>query len=156
TGAVALRWNLFYNYASPYPNDYGAQGSDIPTGVAVGPLPTDVYVTGYTSSTDIMTTPTAYEPNPAAGPGEQTLPTEAFVTKIDFNAPEPGDVADFDYSTYLGGNHADQANGIAVDAGDNAYVTGTSGAGFPTTPGAYQQQSNAPHGKGAAIVAKLN
>ena len=42
------------------------------------------------------------------------------------------------YSTYLGGLHFDQANGIAVDALGNAYVAGfTSSANFPTTAGAF-------------------
>jgi hypothetical protein len=38
------------------------------------------------------------------------------------------------YSTYLGGNRADQSYGIAVDAAGNAYVTGyTQSTNFPTT-----------------------
>ena len=42
------------------------------------------------------------------------------------------------YWTYLGGTGSDQGAGIAVDSSGDAYVTGTAGANFPTTPGAYQ------------------
>ncbi len=44
----------------------------------------------------------------------------------------PGD-NDFNYSTYLGGLRTDEGYGIAVDAADNAYVTGRTFIGvFPT------------------------
>ena len=43
------------------------------------------------------------------------------------------------YSTYLGGNGDDSAQGIAVDGAGNAYVTGSAQSrDFPTTPGAFQ------------------
>jgi len=43
------------------------------------------------------------------------------------------------YSTYLGGSGFDESHGIAVDAGGNAYVIGSTGsADFPTTSGAFQ------------------
>src|SRR3979411_1393976 len=35
------------------------------------------------------------------------------------------------YSTYLGGAGSEQAGGIAVDAADNVFVTGSAVAGFP-------------------------
>jgi hypothetical protein len=45
------------------------------------------------------------------------------------------------YSTYLGGNSHDEANGITIDSQGNAYVVGTtSSTNFPVTPGAYQTQ----------------
>jgi uncharacterized repeat protein (TIGR01451 family) len=57
------------------------------------------------------------------------------------------------YSTYLGGASTDLANGIAIDASDNAYVVGQSGSAGLGTPGAAQQN------KGSvtdAFVAKFN
>jgi len=64
------------------------------------------------------------------------------------------------YSTYLGGNglggqYADQAAAIAVDASGNAYVTGvTSSTNFPTTKGAFQTTYDATQSN--AFVTKLN
>ena len=42
------------------------------------------------------------------------------------------------YSTFLGAAGYDSANAVAVDPFGNAYVTGQTGAGFPTTAGVYQ------------------
>jgi hypothetical protein len=58
------------------------------------------------------------------------------------------------YSTYLGGNSADEGYGIAVDASGNAYATGfTASSDFPTTLGAFQTT----YGGGTdAFVTKLN
>ena len=56
-----------------------------------------------------------------------------------------------DFSTFLGGAGRDVGNGIAVDAAGSAYVTGTAGAGFPTTPGAYDTSGVS----GDAFITKL-
>jgi hypothetical protein len=51
----------------------------------------------------------------------------AFVTKLDASGSA------LIYSTYLGGDYADEGFGIAVDSSGSAYVTGlTNSAGFPT------------------------
>lgn len=43
------------------------------------------------------------------------------------------------YSTYLGGSAEDDAYGIAIDSGGNAYITGqTASTDFPVTAGSYQ------------------
>jgi hypothetical protein len=56
------------------------------------------------------------------------------------------------YSTYLGGNASDNGNGIAVDAGGNAYVVGdTTSINFPASG---MQRGN--HGGQDAFVAKLS
>lgn len=60
------------------------------------------------------------------------------------------------YSTYLGGASDDQANAIALDGSDNAYVTGwTTSTNFPTTPGAYLT-TFINTGYSDAFVTKLN
>ena len=61
------------------------------------------------------------------------------------------------YSTYLGGGGADSANGVAVDASGNAYLTGTTlSTDFPTTSGAFQSSDAAPYGYPNVFVTKLN
>jgi hypothetical protein len=51
------------------------------------------------------------------------------------------------YSARLGGSSSDTGSGIAVDAGGNAYVTGTTlSDDFPTTPGAFKAIHSASDG----------
>jgi len=101
----------------------------------------NVYVTGQTISSPFPTTPGAYQV--AFGGGG-----DAFVTKLNST------VAAVIYSTYLGGTGGDFGEAIAVDAGGNAYVTGSTHGGFPTTPGAYQVTYGG--GFDDAFVTKLN
>ncbi len=105
--------------ARVYSTYLGGNDTDYGNAIAVDSAG-DVFVAGYTASTNFPTT-NPLQPNKGTGP-------DAFVTSI--NAAGSARV----YSTYLGGNGADQANGIAVDAlGGNAYVTGsTSSTTFPT------------------------
>ena len=57
------------------------------------------------------------------------------------------------YSTYLGGSSADQANAIALDSSNAAYVTGiTTSANFPTVSGGLRTTYN---GMQDSFVAKL-
>jgi len=72
---------------------------------------------------------------------------DAFVTK--FNSEGSG----FIYSTYLGGSGTDQAFGVAVDSGGNAYVAGTTTGPFPVVSAL---QSSYGGGASDAFVAKLN
>ena len=58
------------------------------------------------------------------------------------------------FSTYLGGNGSDTANGIALDSSRNVYVAGdTTSTAFPATAGAFQRSNR---GSQDAFVAKLN
>ena len=62
----------------------------------------------------------------------QANPTGAFVSKLN----EAGSA--FVYSTFLGGSSGTIANALALDTSGNAFVTGSSAANFPVTPGAFQ------------------
>jgi hypothetical protein len=80
----------------------------------------NAYVTGYTDSSDFPTVNPLQATNKALG-------FTAFVAKLN---PAGGALV---YSTYLGGSGEDEGWGIAVDAADNAYVTGwTTSTDFPT------------------------
>lgn len=88
-----------------------------------------VYVTGVTKSADFPTTPGAFD---TALSGN----SDAFVTKL---SP---DGSSLEWSTYLGGNAQDRGWGIAVDAVGHVFVGGETNDVFPTTPGAYQTDSD--------------
>ncbi len=90
------------------------------------------YVTGRTTSLDFPTSDTAFQKKNLVPPFNGGT---AFVTKV-----KP-DGTGLVYSTFLGGEgkYGDVGNGIVVDSGGSAYVTGnTSSFNFPTTPGALQ------------------
>ena len=98
-------------------------GSDVDYGLAIALDPSgNVFVTGSTQSTDFPTVHPIQAGNSGNG--------DAFVAEIDTNLPQNEQLV---YSTYLGGSSADSGQGIAVDSGDNAYVTGfTFSNNFPT------------------------
>lgn len=99
----------------------GGSGYDQANGIAVD-TNGNAYVTGATFSADFPVT----NRSTIGGNGGAT---DAFVTKLNGSGARV-------YSTYLGGSNTDMGNGIAVDAGGNAYVTGaTSSADFPVTDG---------------------
>jgi hypothetical protein len=126
-----------------YSTYLGGSSCDYGYGIAVD-ASGNVYVTGDTMSSDFPTTPGAFQTAPLGQFGYK-----AFVTKL--NAAGSA----LDYSTYLSGSTEDEANGIAVDALGNAYVTGvTSSFDFPTTPGTFQ--STYAGGQADAFLAKLS
>ena len=109
-----------------YSTYLGGTSQDSPNGIAVN-MAGDAYIAGDTQSFDFPTSPGALQltNNAKFGTG--------FVTKM--NASGTGLL----YSTYLGGSLADGASAIAVDASDNAYVTGnTASVDFPATSGVFQ------------------
>jgi hypothetical protein len=106
----------------------GGNGIDYTAGVAVD-AGFDVIVAGTTSSTNFPTNGSnaAFQPTPASAR------KHVFVSNLDPTG------AKLLYSTYLSGNAADIASGLAVDPGGTAYVTGTTASSnFPTTTGALQ------------------
>jgi hypothetical protein len=118
-----------------YSTYLGGSNADFGRGIAVDSTGA-AYVAGTTYSTDFDL---LNEVEPFGGSGD------VFVSKL----TPAGDA--LVYSTYLGGAALDEAEGIAIDAGGAAYVTGeTSSSDFTTLN---QVQSNAPAND--AFVAKL-
>jgi hypothetical protein len=120
-----------------YSTYLGGSAYDYGQGIAVD-ASGNVYITGDTqseSTDDFPTTPGAFQTT-FSGPYY-----DAFVSKL--NAAGSALV----YSTYLGPG---SLSGIAVDASGNAYVTGSGGSEFPTTPGAFHARG------GGGSVTKLN
>ena len=96
----------------------GSAAADAVRGAAVDSAG-NVTITGNTTSTTFPTTTNAIQAQNAGG-------MDAFVTQL--NAAGTTLV----YSTYLGGNGADEAYGVALDALGNAYITGkTASSNFP-------------------------
>ena len=128
-----------------YSTFVGGNGNDQGNGIAVDAAG-DAYITGTTSSTNLLTTPGAFQKLFGGGAGaEPGSSTDAFVVKLD--AAGSG----FSYATYFGGSGSDLGNAIAIDAAGDAYVTGRDGSDdFVTTPGAFQSVG------GAIFVTKFN
>ena len=102
-------------------------GSSVERGTAIAADSAgNAYVTGLTVSADFPTTASALQLALAGG-------GDAFLTKIN------GTGTALAYSTFLGGSDGDQANGIALDAAANVYLTGqTSSTNFPVSAGVLQ------------------
>ena len=128
-----------------------------PTQGAVVDAAGNVYVTGYTQSTDFPVL-NAIQPTNTSTAGT------GFITKLNPTGSQ------LIYSTYLGGSVAGDGTttrpyAIAVDSSGNAYVTGfTNSPKFPATAGAYQTacgfvgtngMSNCP-GAQSAFLTKLS
>jgi len=102
----------------------------------------NVVVMTATRSSDLPTTPGAYQEHFGGGPAD-------FVA-----AKLSPDLRRLLWCTYVGSTDTDWGRGgLALDREDNVYLVGnTSSASFPTTPGAYQQQGR---GGNDAVLVKL-
>jgi Bacterial Ig-like domain (group 3)/Beta-propeller repeat len=119
-------------------------GADHTMGIAVDTAG-EAYVTGYTRSTSLAVSASAFQKTNLGD-------ANAFVVKV--NAAGTAAL----YSTYLGGKYFDMGSAIAVDGSDHAYVTGSAySSNFPHTGGAYQSvNKGAPLGLDNVFVTKLN
>lgn len=108
-GAVTLAYSTYL----------GGGAADLGHGLAVDSAGA-AYVTGETDSTNFPTQD-QYQTDQVG--------RDAFATKLD---PDSGGAVTLAYSTYLGGASSDTGRGIAVDSAGAAYVTGDTGADFPT------------------------
>jgi hypothetical protein len=115
-------------------------GSDVDYGNAIAiDEYGNAYVTGYTESTDFPTVNPIQSGNNGNG--------DAFVAEVNTSGTE------LVYSTYLGGSSADSGQGIAADAGGNAYVTGyTFSTNFPI----YKAYQSANGGSVDAFLTKVS
>jgi hypothetical protein len=142
------------NYSDVFVSKFNAQGSGLVYSTFLGGSEIEfaggiavdgsynAFVTGETTSIDF---PVVNAVQAASGGG-----AEAFVARL--NAAGNALI----YSTYLGGYASDHGNAIAVDAQSNAYVTGSAGAAFPTTGGAFQPAyPGASPGTAVAFVARI-
>jgi len=126
----------------------GGSKDDLASSLAVDSAG-NVYVTGYTNSTDFPVTSKAYQQH-MAGEGGNGLFTvgDAFVVKLNSSLSQMA------YSTYLGGSLDEAGVAIAIDASGSAYVTGiTLSSNFPVTTGAVQPTY---HGSGGQPVTDFN
>jgi Beta-propeller repeat len=142
-----------------YATYLGGKDADVALGIAVDAAGR-AHVAGGTRSSNF---PVANALQPLHGGGAAPCPVEvfdpiegrflipcpraAFVTRLN-----PQGIAE--YSTFLGGSSEDVGNAIALDDTGNAYVTGSSAGGFPTTP--QSLQPNFGGGFGDAFVARID
>jgi hypothetical protein len=125
----------------------GGSGDDFLSGMAVDAAG-NVYLTGWTSSSDFPVTSGAFQTQyHGTNSFGYYVVGDAFVTKLNSSGTA------LVYSTYLGGTGSDSAGAIAVDATGNAYVTGgTDSTDFPVTSGVIQSTLRGSN----AFVVKLN
>ena len=127
----------------------GNGGMENPVGLAIALNPNNgaynAYILGRTSDTNFpITAANAYQ---TTNNTNQTDPNHGtnFLSRID---PAQNGTASLVYSTYLGGSGAEFPAAIAVDASENAYITGnTSSTDYPVV-GAYQATQNNKNGDG--------
>jgi len=115
-----------------YSTYLGGSSMDGGSSIALDPS-NNVYVTGFTYSTNFPTSTNAFQKQLAC-PNSVYFNANAFVAEISASG------TNLLYSSYFGGTNFDVGEGIAIDGSNNVYVTGfTASTNFPVT-NAIQQQ----------------
>ena len=151
-------WDIFVSKFSPtgahlqYSTYIGGSSDDVGTDMVLDNAG-DLFVVGYTLSTDFPVTTKAFQKTFAGG----TVTGDGFF----FELASKG--IGLEYASYLGGTGEDEAYSVAVDwapsAVPNIYVVGsTTSTNFPTTSGAFQRTCGAKQGGGCSngFATKVN
>jgi len=101
-----------------YSSFLGGDYTDAAQGIALN-ADDEIFLTGYTGSTDFPVTSDAWQPEPSF---PEYFYQDAFITKL----TATGDM--ILYSTYFGGTHDDQAEEIALDGAGNIVIAGSTNA----------------------------
>ena len=118
----------------------GGSSGDYSKSIVIDSLD-NIFVTGYTYSSNFPVTPGAYDTS-------YNGYYDIFVSKLN------NDLTTLLSSTFLGGTVNDRGYAIDLDSGGDIFVTGFTGSSnFPTTPGAYDTSYN---GYDDVFVSKLN
>jgi hypothetical protein len=127
------------NSSAPFDALLAGSNSTAATSVAVDGSG-DIYIGGWTQSSDFPTTGNAYKGSFSGG-------TDGFLTV--YNSSD-----NVTYSTYLSGSGTSSVNALALGPTDNVYLTGWTSGGLPTTAGAYQSTYGG--GTDDAFVSEFN
>ena len=126
-----------------YSTYFGGNNYDYGYALDIDRTTNELYIAGGTMSSNFPTTIGAYQTVYQGGP------SDVVVLRLSANG------SNLIYSTLIGGAGDNLPHGIALDASDNAYITGESKiSGMPIVSGAYQPN----HGGGSwdGFVCKLN
>jgi hypothetical protein len=118
-------------------------GSNVDFGFAIDVTsPSHVYITGFTASSDFVTSPGAFQPSFGGS-------SDAFAVQLNCLASGASSLV---YSTYLGGSGDDDGAAIRIDSSGGAIIAGnTTSFDFPTTPDSFT-----PSGSEDLFILRLN
>ncbi len=107
----------------------GGKGNDLCTGIIVDDVG-DIYVTGYTGSSDFPVTQGVIQ-------SQKKASMDAFILKMAANG------SDIDFSTFFGGDDHDMGMNIALGgSGDIVIIGNTKSSDFPVKSGCYDTTAN--------------